>query len=54
MKDVYVLPKLGDYILAKSFDLWMSKDTHDIFACVITFLGSNYEPKQMILGYLKQ
>ncbi len=32
----------------------MSKETHEIFALVITFLGSNYELKQMILGYLKQ
>jgi hypothetical protein len=46
---------LGDYIFATtSFDLWMSKEAHDIFAFVITFLGSNYELKQMILGYLKQ
>jgi hypothetical protein len=49
------LPKLGDYIFATtSFDLWMSKEAHDIFALVIILLGSNYELKQMILGYLKQ
>ncbi len=42
------------YLQQTSFDLWMSKEAHDIFAFVITFLGSNYELKQMILGYLKQ
>jgi hypothetical protein len=36
-KQVYVLPKLGDYIFATSFDLWMSKGAHDIFAFVIYF-----------------
>jgi hypothetical protein len=54
-KHVYVLPKLGDCIFATiSFDLWMSKETHDIFSVVIIFLGYDYKAKQMILGYLKQ
>ncbi len=48
------LPKLGDYIFATSFDLWMSKETHDIFAFMIVFLRSDYKLKQMILSYLKQ
>ncbi len=39
MKQVYVLPKLGDCIFVTSFDLWMSKGAHDIFALVINFLG---------------
>jgi hypothetical protein len=42
MKQVYVLPKLANYIFATtSFDLWMSKGAHDIFSLVIKFLGSN-------------
>jgi hypothetical protein len=37
-KHVYVLPKLGDCIFATiSFDLWMSKEIHDIFSVVIFF-----------------
>jgi hypothetical protein len=36
-KQVYILPKLGDYIFATIFDLWMSKGAHDIFAFVINF-----------------
>jgi hypothetical protein len=40
MKQVNVLPKLIDCIFATtSFDLWMSKGDHDIFALVIKFLG---------------
>ncbi len=39
-KQVYVLSKLIDHIFAiGSFDLWMSKGAHDIFAFVINFLG---------------
>jgi hypothetical protein len=40
MKQVYVLPKLTNYISTTTrFDLWMSKGAHDIFALVINFLG---------------
>jgi hypothetical protein len=38
-KQVYVLPKLVDYTYTTSFDLWMFKGAHDIFALVINFLG---------------
>jgi hypothetical protein len=42
MKQIYVLPKLGDYIFTiASFDLWMSKGAHNIFALVLHFLGSD-------------
>jgi hypothetical protein len=42
MKQIYVLPKLGDYIFTTtSFDLWRSKGAHDIFALVINLLGSD-------------
>jgi hypothetical protein len=37
-KQVYVLPKSGNCIFATtSFNLWMSKGAHDIFAFVINF-----------------
>jgi hypothetical protein len=36
MKQVYVLPKLTDYIsTTTSFVLWMSKGAHDIFVQII-------------------
>ncbi len=31
-----------------SFDLWMSKGAHDIFALVMNFLGFDWQPKQVI------
>jgi hypothetical protein len=38
MEQVYVLPKLAHFIsIIKSFDLWMFKGVHDIFAFVINF-----------------
>jgi hypothetical protein len=46
MKQIYVLPKLTKFIFATtSFNLWMLKGAHDIFALVINFLGSNWQPK---------
>jgi hypothetical protein len=56
MKQVYVLPKLGDCISATtSFELWMFNGAHDIFALVINFLRSNLEPiYKLLLGCLKQ
>jgi hypothetical protein len=54
MKQVYVLPKLGDCIFVTSFDLWMSKGAHDIFALVINFLGFDRGLNMWLLGYLKQ
>jgi len=55
MKQIYVLPKLGDYIFATSFELWMSNGAHDMFVLAINFLGSNSEPiYKWLLGSLKQ
>jgi len=46
-----VLPLLYDYCCATtSFDLWMSKGAHDVFALVISFLGFDWKPKQITLG----
>jgi len=33
-----------------SFDLWMSKGVHDIFALVINFLGKDCVPKRITIG----
>ncbi len=53
-KQIYVLPKLTYCIYATtSFDLWMSKGAHDIFALVMNFLGSNWQPKQVIICLFK-
>ncbi len=50
-KQIYVLPKLTNCICAiASFDLWMSKGAHDIFAFVVSFLGSDWQPKQITIG----
>jgi hypothetical protein len=50
-KQIYVLPKFTNCIsTTTSFDLWMPKGVHDIFAFVINFLGSNWQPKQVTIG----
>jgi hypothetical protein len=50
-KQIYVLPKLIDYIsTTSSFDLWMLKGVHDIFALVINFLGCDWQPKRITIG----
>ncbi len=33
-----------------SFDLWMSKGSHDVFAFVIKFLKGDWWPKHVTLG----
>ncbi len=51
MKKEKVLSRLIDCIFATtSFDLWMSKGVHDIFALVIKILGSDWQPKQITIG----
>jgi len=35
------------------FDLWMFKGVHDIFALVINFLGFDWQPKQVIIGFFE-
>jgi hypothetical protein len=39
-KLLYVLLVLTKFNFVTSFDLWMSKGVHDIFAIVINFLGA--------------
>jgi hypothetical protein len=54
MKKKEVLSRLIDCIFATtSFDLWMSKGVHDIFALVINFLGSDWQPKQITIGFFE-
>jgi len=46
-----VLPTLAKINFAiTSFDLWLSKGTHDIFAFLINFLGANLQLKHIMLG----
>jgi len=50
-KQIYVLPKFTNCISTTiSFDLWMPKGVHDIFAFVINFLGFTWQPKQVTIG----
>ncbi len=53
-KQLYVLPNLVEcnYPIM-SFDLWMSKGVHNIFALVIKFLGANWQAKHVTLGLLE-
>jgi hypothetical protein len=44
MKQKYVLPKLKQCYSTISFDLWMSKGTHDVFTSVINFLNEEWQP----------
>jgi hypothetical protein len=51
MKQTYVLPLLEEcHFIIISFDLWMFKGVHDIFALVMIFWGSNLKSKHVILG----
>ncbi len=52
-KQVHVLPKLGNCIFATNLDLGMSKGAHAIFALVINFLGFDWQPKQMLIGFFE-
>jgi hypothetical protein len=47
----YVLPTLTKcHSTTSSYDLWMSKAGHDVFALVINFLGVDWQPKHITLG----
>jgi hypothetical protein len=50
-KELYVLIELAKCLLATaSFDLWMFKGSHGIFALVVNFLDANLQPKQVTIG----
>jgi hypothetical protein len=47
----YVHPTLLNCILATcTFDLWMSKGAHDVFAIVVNFLSNKWEAKHITIG----
>jgi hypothetical protein len=47
----YVQPTLAKCLTTTyTFHLWMSKGAHDIFAVVINFLSTNWEPNHIIIG----
>ncbi len=49
--ELYVLPALEEcYSTTMSFNLWMSKGTNDVFALVINFLSSDWQPKHVTIG----
>jgi len=50
-KQEHMLPKLKQcYFATFSFDLWMSKGAHDVFAVVISFLNERWHPQHIIIG----
>jgi hypothetical protein len=54
-KEEYVSPKLKQcYFATSSFDLWMSKGAHDVFALVISFLNEEWQPQHITIRLLKQ
>jgi hypothetical protein len=52
-KQLYVLPILVDCYNVTSFDLWMPKGAHDIFAFGIKFLGAHWHSKHIAIGLFK-
>ncbi len=47
----YVLPSLANCFSAIArFDLWMFKGVYDIFALMINFLSSDWQPKHVTIG----
>jgi hypothetical protein len=50
-KEFYVFLALEKYHYANtSFDIWMSKGACDVFALVINFLGSDWQPKHVTIS----
>ncbi len=54
-KQLYVLLALVDYCyyVTTSFDLWMSKGAYDIHALVINYLGFDWQPKHIAIGFFQ-
>jgi hypothetical protein len=47
-KQTNLLPNLVNWVFTiASFDLWMSKGMHDVFALVVKLLGKDYMPKHI-------
>jgi hypothetical protein len=50
----YVHHALADCISATcTFDLWMSKGVHDVFAVVVNFLSNKWEAKHITIRLLE-
>jgi len=48
---LYVVPALAKcYSITTYFDLWMSKAAYNVFALMINFLNSNWQPKHVIIN----
>jgi len=39
--------------IAYTFDLWMSKGTHDVFAIVVHFVSNDWDAKHVTIGLFK-
>ncbi len=51
---VYVQFALAKFLSTTcTFNLWMLKGAHDVFAMVVNFLSTNCEPKDVIIGLFK-
>jgi hypothetical protein len=45
------MPKLKEFYFAiTSFDLWISKGTHDVFDLLINFISMDWHPKNITIG----
>jgi hypothetical protein len=48
---MYVPPTLAEcHFAIVSFDLWMFKKIYGVFALVINYLGSDWQPKHVTIG----
>jgi hypothetical protein len=53
-KQTYVLPILAKFVFVIiSFNVWMSKGAHDVFALVVNFLRENCMPKHIMISLFK-
>jgi len=51
--NTYVVPTLTNYLSTTcTFDLWMSKGTHDIFV-VVNFISSDKEIKHVMIEFFE-
>ncbi len=47
----YAIPTLANYLsITYTFDLWMSKGAHDVFAYVVNFISSDLEANHVTIG----
>jgi hypothetical protein len=52
--NTYVVPTLVNYLpITCTFDLWMSKGAHDVFACVVNFISNDLKANHVMIGLLE-